>query len=113
MYKYQPPPPPPADTKKTNPLALISLIAGVLGMLTLLLSLCAWCLGLVPLLLCAAAAVMGYLGKKQIEESGGVQSGRKMAVAGMIIGLVGCVFALVMTGISFVYSGFTALQDML
>ena len=113
MYRYQDPPPPPAAPKNTNTLALISLIVGIIGILTLLLSLCTWCLGMVPLLLCAAAAVSGYLAKKQIDESGGLQSGRKMAIAGMIVGAAGFVLALVVTGISFAYSGFTALQDIL
>jgi len=96
MYRHQePPPPPPEGTKNTNTLAIISLIAGILGALTSALSLCLWCLGGLPLIMGIAAAVTGYLGKKQIDESDGTQSSRKMATAGMILGLVSIVLSIV------------------
>ncbi len=111
MYKYQQPPPPPTASNKTNTLALISLIAGVLGALTSALSLCLWCLGGIPLLLGIAAAVTGYLGKKQIDESSGPQSSRKMATAGMILGLVSIVLSIVFIALGILYSGFSALRE--
>jgi len=114
MYRYQEsPPPPPAGSKNTNTLALISLIASGIGILTLLLSLCSWCLGLFPLIFNIAGAVMGFLARKKIDESGGVQSGRKMAVAGMIMGLVGAVLSIIMIVLSIIFSGLLALPDFL
>ncbi len=101
----------PAPTQKSNSLALISLISGVLGVLTIGLSLCMWCLGGIPLLLGVAAAVTGYLGKKQIDESGGPQSSRTMASAGMILGIATIVLTIVSVAIGMVWSGFRVLGD--
>jgi len=105
MYRHPEPPPPPAGQKNTNTLTLISLIAGILGALTSALSLCMWCLGGIPLILGIAAAVTGWRGKKQIDESGGPQSSRKMATAGMILGLVSIVLSIVFIVLGIVFSG--------
>jgi uncharacterized membrane protein len=112
--QYSPgPPPPPAGAKNTNTLAIISLIASIIGILTLIMALCSWCLGLFPLMVNIAGAVMGFIAKKKIDESGGVQSGRKMAVIGMIMGLVGAVLSVVLIVLSIIFSGLMMLPAFL
>ena len=52
-------------------------------------------LGIVGLLCCSplaiAAIVLGVIAKREIDESGGTQSGRGQAQAGFILGIIGCV----------------------
>jgi hypothetical protein len=82
-----PPPAPPAygqqaggygyqSTPKTNGLAIASLV-----------------LGIAQIFLCIVggilALVFGYISRRQIDESGGTQGGRGMAIAGIILGWVG------------------------
>ncbi len=87
-----PPPPPPASVPpppmvqryppsygyaqpvRTNGLAVASLVLGIL-------TLC----GIGSIL----ALVFGYQAKRQIDESGGTESGRGMAVAGIVLGWIG------------------------
>jgi hypothetical protein len=80
-----PPPTPPAGsgsgyysppTSTTNGLAIASLVSSIAGFV-----LCGigYILGL----------VFGYIAKNQIDQSGGTQQGRGMAIAGIIIGWVG------------------------
>ena len=84
-----PPPPPPGygqqppqgygqQPPKTSGMAITSLVLGILGIV------CCGC-GLFSI----AAAVLGYLGKKEIAESNGTKAGAGMAQAGFILGLVG------------------------
>ncbi len=58
-------------------LALFSLIAGILG------------LTLFPLIGSVVALILGYMGKKEIEESMGSLGGDGMVKAGIILGWVG------------------------
>jgi Domain of unknown function (DUF4190) len=82
-----PPPAPPAyghqpggygyqSTPKTNGLAIASLV-----------------LGIAQIFLCIIggilALVFGYIARRQIDESGGTQGGRGMAIAGIILGWIG------------------------
>lgn len=78
---------PPASTK-TNSLALISMIIGILSVLLLVPSFCIPCLHLIIMVMGLAAAILGFLGRKQIDESQGTQGGRPMAMAGLIMGVV-------------------------
>jgi hypothetical protein len=55
-------------------MAIASLVLGILWV---------WWVGSV------LALIFGYIGKNQIDESGGTQSGRGMAVAGIVLGWVG------------------------
>jgi hypothetical protein len=55
-------------------MAIASLVLGILWI---------WWVGSV------LALIFGYIGKNQIDESGGMQSGRGMAVAGIVLGWVG------------------------
>jgi len=117
MYRDQeiiPPPPPPEVSGKTNTLAIISLVMGILSLLTMLSSICLGCLGIIAFLFGVAGAVTGYLAKKQIDESGGSQSSRKMAVTGMIMGLAGVVLSIIVTVIvGILYGGIMALSEFL
>jgi hypothetical protein len=69
--------------QRTNGMSIASLVLGILG----------W-LYLIPAIL---ALIFGYVGKKQIDQSGGAQGGRGMAVAGIVLGWVWVgIFALVL-----------------
>ena len=57
--------------RRPNGLAIASVVAGVLWM---------WWLGSI------AAVVMGHVALRQIAQSGGAQSGRKVALAGLAVG---------------------------
>ena len=59
---------------KTNGLAVASLVLGILWL---------WWLGSV------LALIFGYVGKNQIDRSGGQESGRGMAIAGIVLGWIG------------------------
>jgi Domain of unknown function (DUF4190) len=82
-----PPPAPPAygqqaggygyqSTPKPNGLAIASLV-----------------LGIAQIFICIIGAILalvfGYIARRQIDESGGTQGGRGMAIAGIILGWVG------------------------
>ena len=102
QYSPRPPTPPPAVPKETNKMALISLISGILGVVFGLIALCVACLAPISLLLGIAGAVTGYLGKKQIDDSGGVEGNRKMAAGGMVLGIVGVVLSVLALIIAFI-----------
>jgi len=50
-------------------------------------------LGIAQLFLCIIGAILalvfGYISRRQIDESGGTQGGRGMAIAGIILGWIG------------------------
>ena len=62
------------EAGETNGFAIASLFVGII-----------WLFGLGSV----AAIALGYLGMKQIEASAGHQSGRAIAIAGIVIGIVG------------------------
>ncbi len=73
--------PPPQRT--TNGFAVASLVLGIVWL---------WSLGSI------LALVFGYLGKSQIDASPQTESGRGMAIAGIVLGWVGVgIFLLVLT----------------
>jgi hypothetical protein len=59
---------------KTNGLAIASLVLGIIWL---------WWLGSV------LALIFGYVGKSQIDQSAGVQTGRGLAIAGIVLGWIG------------------------
>lgn len=65
----------------TNGLAIASLVLGIV-----------WLMGLGSIL----ALVFGYIGKAQIDASAGSQTGRGLAVAGIVLGWVGVAVLLLM-----------------
>ena len=68
---------PVSPSRTTNGYAIASLVLGILWV---------WWLGSV------LALVFGYVAKSQIDQSNGMQSGRGMAIAGIILGWVGVGF---------------------
>jgi uncharacterized membrane protein len=62
---------------KTNTMALVSLIAGILG------------LTLFPFLGSIAAVITGNIGRKEIAASNGAETGDGMAMAGVVMGWIG------------------------
>jgi hypothetical protein len=63
-----------AAQAKTNGFSIAALVLGIL-----------WLYWVGSVL----ALVFGYMGKKQIDEAGGMQTGRGMAVAGIVLGWIG------------------------
>jgi hypothetical protein len=59
---------------KSNGMAIASLVLGIL-----------WLYWVGSIL----ALIFGYVGKNQIDESGGVQTGRGLAIAGIVLGWIG------------------------
>lgn len=70
---------------ETNGFAVASLVLGIV-----------WVMGLGSIL----ALVFGYIAKGQIDTSGGRQTGRGMAIAGIVLGWVGVAFLLAMIGLT-------------
>ena len=66
----------------TNGFAVASLVLGIV-----------WWMGIGSIL----ALVFGYIGKGQIDQSGGAEAGRGMAVAGIGLGWVGVALLVLMT----------------
>jgi hypothetical protein len=80
---WTPPPPeqpqayapaPVVQQTRTNGFAVASLVLGIV-----------WLYGVGSIL----ALVFGYIGKSQIDQSGGQQTGRGLAIAGIVLGWVG------------------------
>lgn len=65
---------PTAGVKRESSLAIVSLIAGIVG----------WTI--LPFIGSIVAVITGHLAKKEIRESGGTMSGDGMALAGLILG---------------------------
>ncbi len=91
MTDYQAPVP----QGKTNTLAIISLIASILGVLLMFLGLCIPCTSLFSFLLGVAGAIMGFIAKKKIDESMGVEGGRGLAMGGLIAGIAVVVISII------------------
>ncbi len=72
---YQPPQGP--IPQSTNGFAIASLVLGIVWI---------WWIGSI------LALVFGYIGKSQIDRSGGYQGGRGLAIAGIVLGWVGIGF---------------------
>ena len=103
-YESAPPPPPGggyggggyggygAGPQGTNKKAIWSLVLGILGLV------CCGFLAGIP------AIVLGRSAQREIDASGGAQSGRGMATAGFVLGIIGVVWGvlyliLVLTGV--------------
>ncbi|MEO8376570.1 MAG: DUF4190 domain-containing protein [Candidatus Sumerlaeota bacterium] len=88
---------------KNNVLAIISLVCGILSLF-----LCCCYLWLPTGI---AAIVTAFLGKKQIAESNGTQTGEKMATAGMICGIASIVIYFILTIVGLIFG--SSMQGML
>lgn len=69
--------------QKTNTLALVSLISGVVG----------WVM--VPFLASIVAVVTGHMARSQIRQSAGREDGDGLAIAGLVLGYLGLGLALI------------------
>ena len=86
---------PPPMVAQTSSLAIISLVAGILG----------WTF--IPTIGAIVAVITGHMAKNEIRRSGGVLTGDGLATAGMILGYVHlalavlgiCLAALVVAGV--------------
>lgn len=78
---------PVASPAPSNTLALISMIVGIVGAV-------ASCACFVSVPAGVAAVIMGFIGRAQIDRSGGTQRGRGMALAGIITGGIGAAIGL-------------------
>ncbi|WP_375003178.1 DUF4190 domain-containing protein [Aeromicrobium sp. CTD01-1L150] len=83
---YPPPPPGGGDfgaAPQTNKKALWSMILGIVGLL---------CCGI---LLGIPAIILSVIGKREIAESGGRQTGGGMATAGLILGIIAVAWSVI------------------
>lgn len=87
-YGYQPPMPPQAPKAPANAMAIASLVCGILAII-----LCwFYMVNIAALILAIVGVVCGAMGMKQAKLTG---SGNGMAVAGLVISIVGLVFAFI------------------
>src|SRR5687767_3096978 len=66
---------PPAPATGMNGFAIASLVLGILGLV-----------GFPPFIPSILALIFGYKGKREIDRSDGLQQGRGLAVAGIVLG---------------------------
>jgi hypothetical protein len=66
--------------QQTNGMAIASMVLGILWI---------WWIGSI------LALIFGYVAKSQIDQSGGRQSGRGMAIAGIVLGWIGVGFIVI------------------
>ena len=89
-YGYQP-----AQTSST---AILSLVAGIMG------------LSVFPLFGSIIAVATGYLAKRDIAQSGGALTGDGLATAGLVLGYIGlALMVLTLCGLAAVFTGLCAL----
>jgi len=77
--------PPIQSQANMNTLSIVAAIAGGVGLVTF----CCYGLGIVPSI---AGLVTGFMGMKKVQETG--ERGRELAIAGMVMGGLGTLFAL-------------------
>jgi hypothetical protein len=101
-----PPPPPGYGTPRNSGKAVTAL---VLGIVALVLGLCCAFIGLAP---GVAAILVGRSAKQEIGFSGGRLTGAGMAQSGVVLGIIGCVIAVIMTFVNIwlIQSGITTLD---
>jgi uncharacterized Tic20 family protein len=75
--------PPAAPPQQSNTLAIISLIASILG------------LTLFPTIGSIVGLILGYMARKQIRQSPGLMGGEGLAKAGIILGWIGVALAVI------------------
>lgn len=89
--------PTPAIPVKTNTLAIVSLVTGILGIVMFCISYLLFFTYICVGLLSPAALITGLISLKQIKQSNGAESGKGFAIAGIVTGglntLTLCVFA--------------------
>ncbi|HMA34668.1 MAG TPA: DUF4190 domain-containing protein [Chloroflexia bacterium] len=81
-------PPTAAASGGTNIMAIISLVLGILGVLTL----CGFVFGWLAAIFGIIAAILGFMGRNQIKQRG--QGGSGLAMAGLVLGIIAVVAGL-------------------
>lgn len=71
------------------------LVSGIGSAVLGLLSCCWWPFAVLPLAMAVGAIVLGYLGTRQVADSGGEVTGRGTAISAIAAGAVGLLFTLV------------------
>lgn len=104
--KSPPPAQPQSATVPTNPLAIISLVVGVLGLIGCI---CGGGIGL--MLFGTPAAIIGWIARKQITEAGEAQKGMELATIGLVIGIVEVVIGVGLLIIAGSFIGLSFLSD--
>lgn len=92
---------------RTNTLSMISWFLGFIGILMAILAYCTVCTLFISIVISPAATIMGFIAKKQIDDSAGQQTGRGWAIGGIITGLIGTVASLVVLVIILLIGGLT------
>lgn len=95
---YGAPPPgagPTPEPPRNAPLAVAGLVTGIIGVIP-----CFWGIGVLAL----AAVVLGLRGRRQVQESAGVLRGDGLALAAIVLGVVGLLatvayWVLILTGV--------------
>jgi uncharacterized membrane protein len=86
-YGAAPPPPPGygygGQPPRSNQKAVWSLVLGILGLVC-----CGFFTGI-------PALILGKMAQNEIDASGGMQSGRGMATAGFVLGIIAIVFGII------------------
>ncbi len=91
-------PPSPASSPPNNPLSIASLASGLAAWVIGGLGSCAMFFIFFPLMLCTwilflggsiAAALMGHVARRQIQQSAGAQTGEGLAMTGLVLGWAG------------------------
>ena len=80
---YGTPPPgagPTPEPPRNAPLAVAGLVTGIIGVIP-----CSWGIGVIAL----AAVVLGFRGRRQVQESAGALKGDGMALAAIVLGVLG------------------------
>jgi hypothetical protein len=96
VYSPNPNPMPMAPMTRTSVAAIVSLIAGILGIVQVL-----------PVIGPIAAVIAGHMAKSEIKKSGGAVTGNGLATAGLIMGYLmlaigvclACIFLLAFAGL--------------
>lgn len=79
---------------KTNTLAIISLISGILSIFSLPIYFCMPCCTFFGLTFSALGIILGAFSMKTIRESNGTENGMQLATGGLITGLVSIVLVI-------------------
>lgn len=79
---------------QTSVMAIISLVTGIIGLIC-----CSW------FVFSIAATVLGFLGKKEIDE--GKKTGKGLAIAGLSLGIAGLVLGVVVWVLIFATDSFS------
>ncbi len=106
MYQQAAPPYQPAAPAKTNNvLAIVSLIVGIVGLLSSCCVLASNYISICSGLLGVVAIILGAIGVNQINKSGETQTGKGLAIAGIILGALSILLPICLVIINIIFLG--------